>query len=178
MWRFLFFSAVIAYAVQMLVQLVMPATTAAKLAGAYWFGGLPAVEAIAIAFALSFKGRVVRLFFVLPVSSKGLILFVVAISVLYLIAGQAGPSGLVAPFGGMFAGWLLGGSTPSPLRRWVLQRKLQRLDREAARGKHQRKQRVKQSGLRVIEGGDDGIVDDKGNGAPKRDRGPDGNLLN
>lgn len=172
MLRFLFFSGVIAYAVQVLVIWILPASVGSKLAGSFWFGALPVVEAVAIAFALSFKGRVVRLFFILPVSSRGLILFVVGASLLYLIAGQSGPSGLVAPFGGMFAGWLLGGSTPSPLRRWYLRMRLRQLDKEAARGAQTRKQRVRKSGFRVIEGGNGKRDDDDDQ------RGPDGNLLN
>lgn len=150
---FLFFSAIIAYGTQMLFELVMPASISARLVGEYWFGAIPVVEAIAIAYALSFRGRVVRLFFVLPVSSRGLIAFVVGVSILYVIIAAQTPSGLVAPFGGMLAGWLLGGSSPSPLRRAWLKFRLAQLDAEARREARVRKGRIGKSGLRVIKGG-------------------------
>lgn len=190
MLRFLFFSGVIAYGVQMSLLLVLPASIAVKLAGDYWYGAVPVIEAIAIAWALSFKGQTVRLFFILPVSSTGLILFVVGFSFLYLVAGAQTPSGLLAPFGGMAAGWLLGGSTPSPLRRAYLKFKLAQIERETAQAHRTRRRRAKQSHLRVIEGGrddaeskddDDGPVSGRGsNGKPDSsdDRGPDGRLLN
>jgi membrane associated rhomboid family serine protease len=130
--RFLASAAVTAYTFQLLLELVLPASLSAKLVPDYWFGAIPVVEAIAIAWALTFKGRTVNLFFVLPVSSRGLILFVVAMSVLYLIAGAMGPAGLIAPFGGMLSGWMLGGK-PSPLRKAWLKYRLAKLDLEAKR---------------------------------------------
>jgi membrane associated rhomboid family serine protease len=160
--RFLLLSSVLAYALQMLVELAMPASLGSKLVPEYWFGSTPAISAVAIAFALSFKGRVVRLFFVLPVSSRGLIVFVVGMSVLLLIAGALGPAGHVAPFFGMLFGWLLGGSTPSPLRRFYLRYRLAQLDIEARRTRTSRKSRAAQSGLRVIPGGKDDEPPDSG----------------
>lgn len=151
--RFLFFSALIAYGTQMLAELVLPASVGTRLVGAHWFGAMPVVEAVAIAWALSFKGQTVRLFFVLPVSSRGLIAFIVGVSVMYVIIAADTPSGLVAPFGGMFAGWLLGGGSPSPMRRAWLKLRLAQLDVEARREARVRKRRVGQSSLRVIEGG-------------------------
>jgi membrane associated rhomboid family serine protease len=151
--RFLAVSSVLAYALQMLVAVALPSGLAAKLVPVYWFGSTPAMSAIAIAFALSFKGRVVRLFFVLPVSSRGLIVFVVGVAVLLLIAGALGPAGLVAPFFGMLFGWLLGGGTPSPLRRFYLRYRLAQLDIEARRARAGRRERAERSGFRVISGG-------------------------
>lgn len=165
---FLFFSACIAYSTQILFELLMPAQIALRLVGEYWYGAIPVVEAIAIAYALSFRGRVVRLFFVFPVSSRGLIAFVVGMSVLYVIIAVQTPSGLVAPFGGMFAGWLLGGSSPSPLRRAWLNLRLAQLDAEARREAKGRKTRVGSSGLRVIDGGRREDDSDPGEDASKR----------
>ncbi|HEY6556537.1 MAG TPA: rhomboid family intramembrane serine protease [Polyangiaceae bacterium] len=180
--RFLALSAVLAYSLQMLVERLLPASVASKLVGEYWFGSLPVLEAIAIAWALNFKGQTVRLMFVLPVSSRGLIIFVVAMSVLYVVVGAQQECGLIAPFGGMLSGWIFGGGTPSPARRWWLKYRLARLDREAGRAKSERKQRVRGSGLRVIAGG---AKDEEGKSSPrgssnggKGGRGPDGNLLN
>jgi membrane associated rhomboid family serine protease len=177
--RFLFFSGIIAYSVQVAGEVLLPASVAAKLGGAltgpdgstYWFGAYPVVHAIAVAFALQFQGRTVRLFFVWPVSSRGLILFVLAMSVLRVIATSQALDGLISPFGGMFAGWLLGGGTPSPLRRAYLKLRLAQLDREALGTKKRRSARVKKSPFRVIEGG-------RSQGDDDEPRGPDGQLLN
>jgi membrane associated rhomboid family serine protease len=164
--RFLFFSAVIAYAVQFLLGLVLPAGASAKLVPQYWFGGFPVLEAVAIAWALTFRGQTVRLMMVIPVSATTLVGFVIAMSLLRVIAVSEAPEGLLSPFGGMLAGWLLGGGTPSPLRKAYLTLRLKQLDREAEEAGRARKDRVKNSRFEVIEGGKKGT------------RGPDGKWLN
>ncbi len=177
--RFLIVSAVFAYLFQVGFQLLLPESLSQKLVPPYWFGPWPVLEAVAIAYALTFKGRTVRLWFVLPVSSRGLILFIVGISVLYLITLEVPSSGLIAPFGGMLAGWLFGGGTPSPARKFWLKLRLARLEREAQRDRVSRKNRVQRSGLRVIEGGEGDAPPAKGgNGRGDGPRGPDGRLLN
>lgn len=163
--KFLLASGVIAYGLQMIVALLLPASSAAKLVPNYWFGAMPVVEAVAIAWALSFKGQTVRLMFVLPVTSRGLIVFVVAISVMYVLAAAETPAGLISPFGGMLCGWLLGGGSPSPLRRFWLKVQLKQLEAEVHRERRQRRQRVRGSGFRVIDGG------------KERDSDPDDRLL-
>ncbi len=189
--RFLFLSGVIAYALQMLVVIVLP--PADRLVPLYWFGAMPVVEAVAIAWALSFKGQTVNLMFILPISSTWLIVFVIAVSVLRVIALSHAPEGLLSPFGGMFAGWLLGGGTPSPLRRFYLRFKLGQLEKKAEREAQQvrttRRRRVERSGFKVIEGGSSGDDDDEppsgpsgggngqGNGGNGQ-TGPDGRWLN
>jgi hypothetical protein len=99
------------------------------------------------------------------VSSTALVGFVIVMSLLRVVAAAEAPEGLLSPFGGMLAGWLLGGGTPSPLRKAYLTLRLRQLDREAAAGQA-RRDRVKNSGFEVIEGGKKG---------PK---GPDGKWLN
>ncbi len=176
---FLFWSNLIAYGLQMLVEIALPTSLSARLVGEYWFGGTPVIEAVAIAWALSFRGQTVRLFFVLPVSSRGLILFVVGVSVMYLLAAAQSPSGLIAPFGGMLAGYLLGGGTPSPLRRAILKFRLARLDAEALREAEIRRKRIRRSGLQVLPGGRKGAEDDDADGTGNGDgRGPNGRWLN
>jgi membrane associated rhomboid family serine protease len=170
--RFLFLSALIAYTFQMLVDLALPASVTSKLVPPYWFSTLPVLDAIAVAFAFAFAGRTVHLMFLFPVSSKGLIGFVFVMNVLYVIAAQMGPSGAVAPFGGMLAGWLLGGGTPSPMRRAWLKLRLAQLDSEARRAKGDRKKRVAASSLRVVGGGK------RGRDGTDDDDGPSGTLLN
>jgi membrane associated rhomboid family serine protease len=162
--RFLGGSALIAYGTQMLVELVVPASLAARLVPDYWFGAVPVVSAVSVAWALSFRGRTINLMFVIPVSSRGLIIFVALINVMYLIAQAGGPHGLIAPFGGMLAGWLLGGS-PSPLRRAWLKLRLAQLDAEARREAEHKRKRIRSSGFQVLEGGKE---------KQERDSDPDG----
>ncbi len=172
--RFVALSSVLAYALQMLVELLLPSSLAERLVGEYWFGLSPALGAIAIAWALTFKNQVVQLFFVIPVSSRMLILWIVGLGLLYLVAGARPHEGLISPFGGMLCGWLLGGGNPSPLRKAWLQLRLAQLDNEARREQGRKKPRPNPGGLRVIPGGradDDGEDNDNG-------RGPDGRWLN
>jgi membrane associated rhomboid family serine protease len=150
---FLYASAVLAYLCQFAVELALPATAAAKLSTGHWFGGVPAIEALSVAWALTFRGQTVRLLFVLPVTARGLLWFVIGFSVLRLIAVQQTAEGLIAPFGGLAAGWLLGAGTPSPLRRLYLKFRYSQLQRETQRAARDRGQRVKQSRFSVIEGG-------------------------
>jgi hypothetical protein len=165
--RFVFFliwSAVLGYAFQVLGQLILPASIAARMSADYWFGSIPAVEALSVAWALNFRGQTVRLFFLLPVTAGGLLAFVIGFSVLRLIASQQTPEGLISPFGGMIAGWWLGGGTPSPLRRLYLKYRYAQLDREAARERRQRAKRAQRAPFSVIEGGRRRRDDDEGNG--------------
>lgn len=161
---FLLLTGVLAYTVQFVAALVLPPYFRDRLVPEEWFGAMPVVDAVAIAWALSFKGRTVLLFFVLPVSSRGLLLMVIGMNVLMVIAGAGNFAGHVALFAGMGAGWLFGGGTPSPARRWLLKLRMKQLAGEQSKLKHERKGRVQRSSLRVIEGGrakDDSSPDDK-----------------
>ncbi len=171
--RFLVLSCLTAYVFQMAIELALPRSLAAKLVGDFWFSPLPALEAVSIAWALTFRGQTVRLFFIFPVTSRGLILFVVGVSVLYVVTLERPMCGLIAPFGGMLAGWAFGGSTPSPARKLWLKLRLAQLEREVEHERRAKKQRLEHSGLKVIDGG-------RGKQGTSRDddRGPDGRLLN
>jgi membrane associated rhomboid family serine protease len=169
---FLWSSAILAYACQMLAELLLPQSIGSKLSSGYWFGGVPVVEAVSVAWALHFRGQTVRLFFVLPVTARGLLAFVVGFSVLRLIAVQQTPEGLIAPFGGLAAGWFLGGGTPSPARRIYLKFRYTQLQRESARARQERAQRVKGAPFSVIKGGQGRREDDDD------DEGPGGKYLN
>lgn len=151
--RFLALATVLSYGTQTALIALLPTSLGARLAPSEFFGAMPAVEATAIAWASSFRGRTVQLFFVLPVSSRGLVLFVIGTSVMVLIAGQMSPSGHLALFAGMGYGYLLGGGTPSPIRRWYLKYRLHRLEVEVRSEKNERLKKAKGQGLRVIEGG-------------------------
>lgn len=147
---FLYGSAVLSYVFQIPFQLLLPERIVARLVPPLWFGAVPVIEAIVIAFALTFPSREVRLFFVLPVTSRALILMTAGFNILSLIVGAMSPSGTIALFGGMLSGWLLGGGSPSPLRRLWLRHRLRRLDEEARR---ESKRRPRPAGWRVIPGG-------------------------
>ena len=170
--RFLAGSAIFAYVFQILVELVLPATLGQKLVPSLWFGAGPVVSAVSIAWALTFRGRTIHLMFVIPVTTRGLLIFVILMNVMVLIAQVMAPEGLIAPFGGMLAGWLFGSGSPSPLRRAWLKLKLAQLDAEARREADARKKRVQRSGLQVLEGGRTGDSDEND---PKK---PPGGWLN
>lgn len=166
-------SGLFAYGFQFVFSLILPSFMAARLVPPFWFGATPVVEAIAIAWALSFRGRTVNLFFVMPVGTRGLILFVVGMSVLNVIAAEQSVSGLLSPFGGMIAGWLVG-QNPSPLRRFWLKRQLKQHQGELKRLETIKATRIAGSHLRVIQGGQK----DRDSDPPESPRGPDGRLLN
>lgn len=152
---FLFFSGALAYGTQFALTAVLPASVSTKLVPGDYFGGSPVVEACIIAWACSFRGRTVLLFFVVPVSTRALIYLTVGANILMLIAGADTPSGHIALFAGMGAGWLLGGDTPSPLRKFYLKYRLSQLEREAEDERRKKKKRVERSGLQVLPGGKD-----------------------
>jgi membrane associated rhomboid family serine protease len=152
--RFLVSSAVFAYTFQFVCLLVLPTSVGARLVGnQYWFGAFPVLEAVAVAWALNFPDQQIRLFLFLPASSRTLIWMVVGLSVLRIVAQSHTPEGLLSPFGGMLAGWLMGGGTPSPLRRLYLSWKLSRLEQETERSRGIRSERVRKANLRVVPGG-------------------------
>ena len=101
-----------------------------------------------MAWALSNRGQTVRLFFVLPVTSTGLLIFIVGMSVLYVIGNASLHEGVITPFGGMLAGYLFGAGNPTPARRWLLKARYFFMARRAS------KIRGKQPKLRIIEGGE------------------------
>lgn len=149
------------YGLQAAIAIALPASVAgAVLHRGIFFGTDPWVSALLVAWACHHWDQEMLLFGAIPATGRVLVYFPIAIGVLRVVA-QAGPpqSGLLAPFFAMGLGWLLGGSTPSPLRRGWLRYRLGRLERAAAAEKARAKAR---SGLRVIEGGkrgpDDGMV--------------------
>jgi len=139
---FLVGSTVFGFVAQVAVEALLPSVVGQE----YWFGAIGAVEAIAVAWALSSRGQVVQLFFVLPVSATGLLIFVIGVSVLGLIARNHPSEGLVTPFGGMLAGYLFGaGGTPPARRLWL---KLRYFWLSARAAKYRRSRPA----LRVIDG--------------------------
>src|SRR6266542_6110428 len=145
---FLLGASVMGFAMQTVAEALLPRTLSAALGQPYWFGSMGAVEAIAVAWALSNRGKTVRLFLVLPVTSTGLLIFVIGVSVLLVLAGDKPHEGLITPFGGMLAGYLFGAGSPTPARRALLTLRYLWIARRAA------KYRASAPHLRVIEGGE------------------------
>ena len=159
---------------QVLVDLALPASISRYLSEGYWFGGLALASGLTVAWALNFQGGVVRLYGILPVSPRMLILMVIATPFGFLIFREPPAEGIAGLLAGCLGGWLLGGGTPSPLRRYWLKFRIGRLDAEVQRETAQRRKRVERSKLKVIEGGR-GSADDSGETGG---RGPDGRWLN
>lgn len=168
---FLFWTGTLAYAGQFLLTPLMPAFLAERVLSPYPAGATPIVEACVIAWALTYPDRVIYLFLVVPVKGRTFIYLTLGINILMLVALQTPQAGFPALFLGMGAGWLLGGSTPSPLRKWYLKYKLSQLEREAEDERKKRKKRAERSGLQVLKGG-------KGDSRADDDEKPPRNLLN
>jgi membrane associated rhomboid family serine protease len=153
MLLFLIGSTVFGFTLQFLFQVIVPGPIgifgqAGALMERSWFGSMGAVEAVAVAWALSHRNETVRFMFLLPMTGTGLLFAVIGISLLYLFAGHVPSEGLITPFAGMLAGYLFGAGNPTPARRLVLKIRYFWIARRAA------KYRGSQPRLRVIEGGD------------------------
>lgn len=172
--RFLLGLAILPAFAQVFVDLLLPVSISRYLSQGYWYGGLAVASGLTVAWALNFRGGVVRLYGILPVTPRTLILIVVATPLLFLVFREPPAEGIAGLLAGCFGGWLLGGGTPSPLRRYWLKFRIGRLDAEVQRETAQRKKRVERSQLKVIEGGR-ASGDDHGQGGG---RGPDGRWLN
>ena len=114
-----------------------------------FYGGIGLVDAVAIAWALSFRDRQVSLFFAMPMSPRGLILFIFAMNVVFGVILGARHEGLVTPFAGMLAGWM--GADGSPVRKLYLQWRFRSLQKQSESLRSVRAQRVPH--LRVVKGG-------------------------
>jgi membrane associated rhomboid family serine protease len=172
--RFLLGLAVIPALAQVLTDLILPLSVTRYLSAPFWFGGLAVASGLTVSWALNFRGDVVRLYGILPVTPRTLILMVIAAPIFYLIFRSPPAEGIPGLFGGAFGGWLLGGGTPSPLRRYWLKFRIGRLDAEVQREATQRRKRIERSQLKVIEGG----RDNTDSNTESRGRGPDGRWLN
>jgi membrane associated rhomboid family serine protease len=162
--RFLAVTAVSSYAIQSLIALILPAALRGRFVPDIWYGTAPVIAALSIAFATSLRGQKILLFFVLPLGSRALVLATVGIGLLLLIADALGPSGHIAPFAGMFMGWVFGGGTPSPARKLWLRFRMGRLDAEARRSALRTQARRNPHRFEVISGGKDDPKSRGGNG--------------
>jgi membrane associated rhomboid family serine protease len=127
---------------------------------AFVFGPAAAITAIAIAWAREYSNSTVQLFMVLPVRGRVLFWITIGFCVLDLIYPAGMPEGVVAPFGGLAAGLLFGG-TPSIARTTWLHVRLALLRRQSTNvrvedvlsRKPARRPRPGAPPLRVVPGG-------------------------
>jgi membrane associated rhomboid family serine protease len=154
---FLVASGLFASACQVLLGALIPYVHAPM-----YYGAVGVVDAVAIAWALSFRDGKVQLFFAVPINPKGLILFILGINILFGVVLGARHEGLVTPFAGMLAGWM--GADGSPLRRVYLQWRFKSLQSQSEALRGVRAQRVPK--LRVVKGGRAGEGEE---GKPKKE---------
>ena len=173
--RFLLGLVLIPSLLQALVDIALPPSLSRVMVPSHWYGGYAVTAGLTVAWALNNRASVIRLYGILPITPRMLIYMTLGWPALYLIFRSTPSEGIPALYFGAGAGWLLGGDTPSPLRRYWLKYRIGRLDSEVAKEAAQRKKRVERSRLKVIEGGrakpDPGVDGEKG-------RGPDGRWLN
>jgi membrane associated rhomboid family serine protease len=162
-WRFARFMALSVLAGNLVVlglAAVVPAHADPRFHPDFVFGPTAIITATAIAWSREFADSTVNLFFFLPLRGKVLFWITIGFCVLDLIYPEALPEGVVAPFGGVIAGLIFGG-TPSPARTVWLHVRLALLRRRAAdvhvedvlTPKPKRRTRPGAPPLRVVSGG-------------------------
>ncbi len=167
-WRFARFLALSVLAGNLMVlavAAVVPESAQPRFHPGFVFGPTAAITAIAVAWSREFAQSTVNLFFFLPVRGRVLFWITIGFCVLDLIYPSALPEGVVAPFGGVVAGLLFGG-TPSLARTAWLRLRLAVLRRRASTlkvedvlsPKPKRRPRPGAPPLRVVPGGLDEVL--------------------
>ena len=162
-WRFLRFlalSVLLGNLTTMLVDRLVGDAAPERFHPAYVFGPAAAITAIAIAWAREYSDSTVQLFMVLPIKGRVLFWITVGFCVLNLVYPAGMPEGVVAPFGGLVAGLLFGG-TPSLARTTWLHVRLALLRRQSTSvrvedvlsRKPARRPQTRRAPLRVVPGG-------------------------
>lgn len=158
--RFLAIAVVAGNLTTLAVSALVPEDGQMRFHPAFVFGPTAAITAIAVAWSREYANSTVNLFLFLPVRGKTLFWITVAFCVLDLIYPAGLPEGVVAPFGGVVAGLLFGG-TPSLARRAWLQGRLAVLRRQSTHvtvegvlsPRAKKKPRTGGPPLRVVPGG-------------------------
>lgn len=112
-------------------------------------GASAMVMGIVIAWGLTYPDREVFLFFLLPLKGIHLVYASVAFEILNAVSFSTVSA--AGHFGGMFVGFLLGEG--SPVRRYYLKLRLQRLEKQAAALRGSTRSRAGGPALKVIQGG-------------------------
>lgn len=176
--RFLLYLVLVPAVFQVLFELAVPVSVSRVLIPEYWSGGSAVITGLVMAWALSNSAGTILLFGFIPLTPRVMIWITAGGPLLYLIFRSIPGQGFPATYGAIGTGWLLSG-TPTRLRRYWLKYRMRRLTaevtREGAREAAQRKRRVEQSRLKVIEGG---RAKGESPGEGEKGRGPDGRWLN
>jgi membrane associated rhomboid family serine protease len=158
--RFLALAVILGNLVTMLVDRILGDAAPERFHPAFVFGPAAAITAIAIAWAREYSDSTVQLFMVLPIRGRVLFWITIGFCVLDLVYPAGMPEGVVAPFGGLLAGLLFGG-TPSLARTTWLHFRLALLRRQSSNvraedlvsRKPARRPRSGAPPLRVVPGG-------------------------
>jgi membrane associated rhomboid family serine protease len=162
-WRFLRFlalSVLLGNLTTTLVGRAMGDASPERFHPAFVFGPAAAITAVAIAWSREYSDSTVQLFMVLPIRGRVLLWITIGFCVLDLVYPAGMPEGVVAPFGGLVAGLLFGGS-PSLARTTWLHVRLALLRRQSSSvrvedvlsRKPARRPRPGAPPLRVVPGG-------------------------
>jgi|HubBroStandDraft_5_1064220.scaffolds.fasta_scaffold98007_2 membrane associated rhomboid family serine protease len=158
--RFLALSVILGNLTTMLVERLFGDAVPERFHPAFVFGPAAAITAIAVAWAREYSDSTVQLFMVLPIRGRVLLWITIGFCVLDLVYPAGMPEGVVAPFGGLVAGLLFGGS-PSLARTTWLHLRLALLRRQSTTvrvddmlsRKAPRRPRPGAPPLRVVPGG-------------------------
>ncbi len=162
-WRFARFvavSVVLGNLMTLAADLLMPPGAAPRFHPGMVFGPTAVITGIAIAWAREYSDSTVQLFLVVPVRGRVLFWITIGFCVLDLVYPAGMPEGVVAPFGGLIAGLLFGG-TPSLSRTLWLRVRLAFLRRQSSGARAQdlfsltptRRPKPGSPPLRIVPGG-------------------------
>jgi membrane associated rhomboid family serine protease len=121
-WRFLRFlalSVVLGNLTTALIDHAIAESAPSRFHPALVFGPAAAITAIAVAWAREYSDSTVQLFMVVPVRGRVLFWITIGFCVLDLVYPAGMPEGVVAPFGGLIAGLLFGGSPSLARTAWL-----------------------------------------------------------
>jgi membrane associated rhomboid family serine protease len=158
--RFLVIAVVLGNLATLAIDRVLPPGAQPRFHPGLVYGPASAIAAIAVAWSREYPDTQVNLFFVMPMRGRWLMWITLGFCVLNLIYPEVEPEGVMAPFGGVLAGLLFGGS-PSLMRRAWLRLRLWGLRRRSAgltaaeilAPKTARRPRPGAPPLRVVPGG-------------------------
>lgn len=162
-WRFVRFVALtilLGNLATLAVARVVPADAQERFRPDLLFGPTAAIAGIAVAWSREFRDSTVNLFLVLPVRARTLLWLTIGLCALDLVYPAGLPEGVVAPFGGIIAGLILGGSPSLARTAWLhvrlafLRRRASGLHvQDALRPKAAQRPRAGGAPLRIVRGG-------------------------
>lgn len=117
--RFIAISIVLGNLTALAVAAAVPPGAQERFRPDMMFGPMAAVAAIAVAWSREFGDSTVNLFLVIPVKGRLLFWFTLGICVLDLVFPSAIREGIIAPFGGVIAGLVFGGSPSLARTAWL-----------------------------------------------------------